>query len=141
MNGAVRLLVVVAAALIDREGRVLLARRPDGKAHAGLWEFPGGKLEGSEAPEAALVRELAEELAIDASPADLRPLAFSSHSDDGSHLLMPLWTLRRWQGEPVAQEGQTLAWAAPGSLGDYPMPPADIPLAKCLASALIEGRA
>jgi 8-oxo-dGTP diphosphatase len=135
------LLLVAAAALIDGEGRVLLAQRPEGKALAGLWEFPGGKLEVGEAPEAALARELHEELGIMARPGDFHPCAFASHAGDGFHLLMPLWTLRRWTGEPVAQEGQTLAWVAPENLGARPMPPADVPLAERLAVLLSEGRA
>lgn len=127
-GGGPRLLLVVAAALIDRQARVLLAQRPAGKSLAGLWEFPGGKLEGHESPEAALVRELAEELGITADPNALRPLAFASHAYGDFHLLMPLFVLYDWQGEPQPREGQKLEWAQGAKLGTYPMPPADLPL-------------
>lgn len=121
-------LLVAAAALIDVDGRVLLAQRPPGKSMAGQWEFPGGKLQTGETPEAALVRELKEELGIDVSQSCLAPLAFASHDYDSFHLLMPLYACRRWLGMPSPREGQTLAWVAPSRLGDYPMPPADVPL-------------
>lgn len=121
-------LLVSAVALIDSDGRVLLAQRPPGKSLAGLWEFPGGKVEAGETPESALIRELKEELGIDTWQSCLAPLTFASHSYDDFHLLMPLFACRRWEGIPVAQEGQTLAWVMPQRLRDYPMPPADLPL-------------
>jgi len=121
-------LLVSAAALIDRDGRVLLAQRPAGKSMAGLWEFPGGKVEPNETPEAALIRELHEELGIDTWASCLAPLTFASHSYDDFHLLMPLFACRKWQGIPHAREGQVLKWVRPADLRDYPMPPADIPL-------------
>jgi 8-oxo-dGTP diphosphatase len=124
----VKTLLVVAVALIDAEGRVLLAQRPEGKSLAGLWEFPGGKVEPGETPEAALIRELHEELGIDTWQSCLAPLTFASHSYDEFHLLMPLFACRRWQGIPAAQEGQNLAWVRPQNLRDYPMPAADLPL-------------
>lgn len=120
--------LVSAVALIDRDGRVLLAQRPEGKTMAGLWEFPGGKVEPGETPEHALIRELHEELGIDTWQSCLAPLTFASHSYESFHLLMPLFACRKWQGQPHAKEGQTLAWVAPKRLRDYPMPPADIPL-------------
>nr|WP_274610460.1 (deoxy)nucleoside triphosphate pyrophosphohydrolase [Rhodospirillum rubrum] len=122
------ILLVTAAALIDPDGRVLLAQRPPGKSLAGLWEFPGGKLEPGETPEAALVRELAEELGIDTRASCLAPLAFASHSYDTFHLLMPLYACRNWRGKATAREGQTLAWVRAERLRDFPMPPADLPL-------------
>ncbi len=125
---SVKILLVSAVALIDAEGRVLLAKRPPGKSLAGLWEFPGGKVEPGEAPEAALIRELREELGIDTWKSCLAPLTFASHSYDDFHLLMPLFACRRWEGIPTPQEGQTLAWVRPDRLKDYPMPPADLPL-------------
>ncbi|WP_406647376.1 8-oxo-dGTP diphosphatase MutT [Aliisedimentitalea scapharcae] len=121
-------LLVSAVALIDVDGRVLLAQRPEGKSMAGLWEFPGGKVEAGETPEAALIRELHEELGIDTWASCLAPLTFASHSYDDFHLLMPLFACRKWQGIPVAQEGQTLRWVRTNELCNYPMPPADIPL-------------
>jgi len=123
-----RLLLVSAVALIDPDGRVLLAQRPEGKSLAGLWEFPGGKVEPGETPEVALIRELKEELDIDTWTSCLAPLTFASHSYDDFHLLMPLFACRRWQGTVRATEGQTLAWVRPNALRDYPMPPADLPL-------------
>ena len=130
------MILVAACALIDAEGRVLLARRPEGKKMAGLWEFPGGKLDPGETPEAALVRELHEELGIDVSEACLAPFAFASHAYPGFHLLMPLYLCRRWQGTPAPREGQTLAWVRPQRLADYPMPPADKPLVPLLRDFL-----
>lgn len=123
-----KLLLVSAVALIDVDGRVLLAQRPAGKSLAGLWEFPGGKVEAGETPEAALIRELREELGIETKESCLAPLTFASHSYDDFHLLMPLFACRRWQGIPTPREGQTLAWVRARDLRDYPMPPADIPL-------------
>lgn len=120
--------LVAAVALIDIDGRVLLAQRPEGKSMAGLWEFPGGKIETGETPEIALVRELKEELGIDTWESCLAPLTFASHSYDDFHLLMPLFACRKWNGIPTAQEGQTLAWAKAKDLRNYEMPPADIPL-------------
>ncbi|TBN39847.1 (deoxy)nucleoside triphosphate pyrophosphohydrolase [Paracoccus subflavus] len=120
--------LVAAVALIDADGRVLLAQRPEGKAMAGLWEFPGGKVEPGETPEAALIRELHEELGIDTWTSCLAPLTFASHSYDDFHLLMPVYACRRWQGIVRPQEGQSLAWVRAGDLRNYPMPPADIPL-------------
>ena len=120
--------LVSAAALIDPDGRVLLAQRPAGKPMAGLWEFPGGKVEKNETPEAALIRELHEELGIDTWQSCLAPLTFASHSYDDFHLLMPLFACRKWQGIPSPQEGQNLKWVRANQLRDYPMPPADIPL-------------
>jgi 8-oxo-dGTP diphosphatase len=124
----VRLLLVAAAALIDTEGRVLLAQRPPGKSLAGLWEFPGGKVEEGESPEVALIRELREELGIDTWQSCLAPLTFASHAYENFHLLMPLFACRRWQGIPQPREGQVLAWVRPAAMRDYPMPPADLPL-------------
>ncbi len=121
-------LLVSAVALIDPEGRILLAQRPPGKSLAGLWEFPGGKVEPGETPEQALIRELHEEIGIDTQVSCLAPLTFASHSYSDFHLLMPLFACRRWQGIPTTREGQTLAWVRPAALRDYPMPPADLPL-------------
>lgn len=123
-----KIVLVSAVALIDIDGRVLLARRPPGKSLAGLWEFPGGKVEAGETPEAALIRELHEELGIDTKESCLAPLTFASHGYDQFHLLMPLFACRRWQGQPRPQEGQELAWVRANDLGNYPMPPADLPL-------------
>jgi 8-oxo-dGTP diphosphatase len=114
--------------LIDADGRVLLAQRPEGKSLAGLWEFPGGKVEHGETPEAALIRELKEELDIDTWASCLAPLTFASHSYEDFHLLMPLFACRKWQGTVRSLEGQRLAWVKPNALRDYPMPPADLPL-------------
>ena len=135
-EGAKPILLVAACALIDSDGRVLLARRPEGKRMAGLWEFPGGKLHAGETPEAALIRELKEELGIDVSAACLAPFAFASHAYERFHLLMPLYLCRRWKGAPVARENQTLAWVRPQKLADYPMPPADRPLIPLLRDFL-----
>ena len=123
-----KILLVAAVALIDPDGRVLLAQRPEGKSLAGLWEFPGGKVEPGESPETALIRELHEELGIETWSSCLAPLTFASHAYDDFHLLMPLFACRRWQGTVRATEGQQLAWVAPNRLRDYPMPPADLPL-------------
>lgn len=135
MNG-VRIVVVAACALVDADGRVLVARRPEGKTMAGLWEFPGGKVDDGERPEAALIRELREELAIDVSEACLAPLTFASHAYDDFHLLMPLYVCRRWKGEVRSQENQALRWVKPLRLRDLSMPPADIPLIAHLIEAL-----
>ncbi|MEO1919415.1 MAG: 8-oxo-dGTP diphosphatase MutT [Paracoccaceae bacterium] len=121
-------LLVSAVALIDPDGRVLLAQRPEGKSMAGLWEFPGGKVEAGETPEAALIRELHEELGIDTWESCLAPLNFASHSYSDFHLLMPLFACRKWKGTPHPREGQALKWVRANKLRDYPMPPADVPL-------------
>lgn len=120
--------LVSAVALIDVDNRVLLAQRPEGKSMAGLWEFPGGKVEPGETPEAALIRELNEELGIGTWQSCLAPLTFASHSYEEFHLLMPLFVCRKWEGQVVAREGQKLQWVRPANLRDYPMPPADVPL-------------
>jgi 8-oxo-dGTP diphosphatase len=125
---SVPLLLVVAVALVDPDNRVLIAQRPEGKALAGLWEFPGGKLEPGERPEDALIRELAEELGITVREPCLAPLTFASHAYERFHLLMPLYVCRRWEGFVVAREGQALRWVRPRDLKDWPMPPADAPL-------------
>lgn len=122
------LLLVAAVALIDAEGRVLLAQRPEGKSLAGLWEFPGGKVEAGETPEAALIRELHEELGIETWTSCLAPLTFASHSYESFHLLMPLYACRRWQGMMQQREHQALAWVRARDLAAYPMPEADLPL-------------
>jgi 8-oxo-dGTP diphosphatase len=124
----VKTVLVAACALVDVDGRVLIARRPEGKTMAGLWEFPGGKVEAGELPEQTLIRELMEELGIDVTQACLAPLTFASHSYPDFHLLMPLWICRRWEGIVTAREGQELAWVRPQRLRDYSMPPADEPL-------------
>jgi 8-oxo-dGTP diphosphatase len=123
-----RLVLVAAVALIDSDGRVLLAQRPEGKLMAGLWEFPGGKVEPGETPEAALIREIREELGITLRAPCIAPLSFASHSYETFHLLMPLFACRRWEGDIGPREGQTLAWVRGNRLRDYPMPPADLPL-------------
>lgn len=123
-----RLLLVVAAALVDADGCVLVAQRPEGKQLAGLWEFPGGKVDPGERPEAALIRELREELSIEVREPCLAPLTFASHAYDDFHLLMPLYICRRWEGFVAAREGQALKWLRPARLRDLPMPPADGPL-------------
>jgi 8-oxo-dGTP diphosphatase len=128
--------LVVAVALVDVDGRVLIARRPEGKQLAGLWEFPGGKVEPGERPEAALIRELREELGIEVSESCLAPFVFASHAYDSFHLLMPLYLCRRWEGTVVAREHSALAWVKPDRLADYPMPPADDPLAAWLRDLL-----
>ena len=128
-EGRKRPIVIVAAcALLDREGAVLIAKRPEGRPLAGLWEFPGGKVEAGEEPEEALVRELHEELGIDIAKRDLAPLIFASHAYPDFHLLMPVYLCRRWQGSVAAREGQELLWVKPGALLLYDMPPADEPL-------------
>lgn len=131
-----KLLTVAACALVDTDGRVLLARRPAGKPMAGLWEFPGGKVEAGERPEQTLIRELKEELGILVNEACLAPLTFASHSYPDFHLLMPLFVCRRWEGTPMALEGQQLAWVRVNRLRDYPMPPADEPLVSHLMTLL-----
>lgn len=123
-----KVILVSAVALIDVDGRVLLAQRPEGKSMAGLWEFPGGKVEPGETPEAALIRELHEELGIDTWASCLAPLTFASHTYDDFHLLMPLYACRKWDGIPKPKENQVLKWARMNELQNYPMPPADIPL-------------
>jgi len=130
------IVLVAAVALVDTDGRVLLAQRPAGKSMAGLWEFPGGKVDAGETPEAALIRELAEELGIDVTASCLAPLTFASHTYRDFHLLMPLYVCRKWSGIPAAREGQRLAWVWPARLGDYPMPPADAPLVASLRDLL-----
>ena len=122
------MILVAAVALVDRDGRVLLAQRPPGKSMAGLWEFPGGKVDPGETPEIALIRELHEELGIDTWASCLAPLTFASHAYETFHLLMPLFACRKWQGQPIPREGQTLKWVYPSDMRDYPMPPADLPL-------------
>mgnify|MGYP006132938067 FL=1 len=123
-----KMVLVSAVALIDVDGRVLLAQRPEGKSMAGLWEFPGGKVETGETPEAALIRELHEELGIDTWASCLAPLTFASHSYDEFHLMMPLFACRKWEGTPQPREGQVLKWVKPNDMRNYPMPEADIPL-------------
>ncbi|MBO0711891.1 MAG: 8-oxo-dGTP diphosphatase MutT [Acetobacteraceae bacterium] len=135
-DGAKPMLLVAACALIDPDGRVLLARRPEGKTMAGLWEFPGGKLAPGETPERALIRELKEELGIDVASACLAPFAFASHEYERFHLLMPLYLCRRWRGRAQSREGQALAWVRPERLADYPVPPADKPLIPLLRDLL-----
>ncbi|MCR6658618.1 MAG: 8-oxo-dGTP diphosphatase MutT [Asticcacaulis sp.] len=121
-------ILVVAAALVDSDGRVLIAQRPEGKQLAGLWEFPGGKVEPGETPETALIRELEEELGIVVKQACLAPFVFASHTYETFHLLMPLYLIRRWEGEPEAKEHQAIKWVRPNDMSQYPMPPADDPL-------------
>jgi 8-oxo-dGTP diphosphatase len=132
----VKLLLVVACALVDADNRVLIAQRPQGKALAGLWEFPGGKLDPGERPEPALIRELKEELSIDVKEACLAPLTFASHAYPDFHLLMPLYVCRRWDGAVMSREGQALKWVRAGKLRDWPMPPADEPLIPALIDLL-----
>lgn len=131
-----KVVYVVAAALVDKEGRVLLAQRPEGKKLAGLWEFPGGKIEQGETPETALVRELHEELGIDTRESCLAPLTFASHRYDDFHLFMPLYVCRVWKGFVEPKEGQQVAWVFPKDFDQYPMPPADIPLVPVLRELL-----
>ncbi len=128
--------LVAAVALVDVDGRVLIARRPPGKSMAGLWEFPGGKLQDGETPEAALIRELREELGIDTRASCLAPLCFASHRYEDFHLLMPLYVCRVWRGQVRAREGQELKWVRAQRLRDYPMPPADEPLVAMIRDAL-----
>lgn len=132
MTGNVRLVLVAACALVDPEGRVPMAERPEGKELAGLWEFPGGKVEDGERPEDALVRELGEELGIRVDAGALRPFAFASHAYERFHLLMPLYLCRSWSGEVRPMEGQRILWSAPADLHSLPMPPADVPLVAAL---------
>jgi 8-oxo-dGTP diphosphatase len=131
-----KIVLVAACALVDADGRVLIAQRPEGKMMAGLWEFPGGKIEADERPEQTLIRELREELDIIVSEACLAPLTFASHSYANFHLLMPLYVCRRWEGTVTAREGQQLAWVKPNRLRDYDMPPADVPLVSHLMALL-----
>jgi 8-oxo-dGTP diphosphatase len=133
---SLKVVLVAACALIDADGRVLIAQRPPGKPMAGLWEFPGGKVDADERPEVALIRELKEELGIVVNEACLAPLTFASHSYPDFHLLMPLYVCRRWEGIVSPLEGQTLAWVRPNRLKDYPMPPADVPLISHLTTLL-----
>lgn len=136
MSGSVPLLLVVAVALVDEQNRILLARRPEGKKLAGLWEFPGGKVEAGERPEDALVRELQEELGIFCHPLSFSPLSFASHGYEDFHLLMPLYLCRQWEGDPQAREGQVLDWTCVEDMNNYPMPPADAPLIAPLIKSL-----
>jgi 8-oxo-dGTP diphosphatase len=129
--------LVVACALVDTDGRVLIAQRPEGKPLAGLWEFPGGKIDPGERPEQTLIRELHEEIGITVKEACLAPLTFASYAYDDFHLLMPLYICRRWEGEVIAREGQKLAWVRANKLRSYPMPPADIPLIPPLIDLLM----
>ena len=131
-----KLLLVAACALVDADGRVLLAQRPNAKDFGGLWEFPGGKLNAGESPEDGLIRELREELGVDIQPACLAPFAFASHRSDGVHLLMPLFVCRKWTGAPQPLEAQALAWVRPRDFSAYDMPPADRPLAAQLRDFL-----
>ena len=129
-------ILVAAVALFDTAGRVLIAQRPEGKSMAGLWEFPGGKVERRETPEAALIRELKEELAVDTVESCLAPFTFASHAYDDFHLLMPLYVCRKWEGRVTPMENQQIKWVMPMRLGDYPMPPADKPLIAMLRDYL-----
>jgi len=133
---SVKIVLVAACALVDADGRVLLARRPPGRSLAGLWEFPGGKVETGERPEEALIREMSEELGIEIAEACLAPLTFASHTYPEFHLLMPLYACRRWKGAVTAREGQELTWVRPNRLTEYPMPPADEPLCAMLRDLL-----
>ncbi|RWE45278.1 (deoxy)nucleoside triphosphate pyrophosphohydrolase [Mesorhizobium sp.] len=135
-SGGKRLLLVAACALVDADGRVLLAQRPEGKQLAGLWEFPGGKVEPGETPEQCLIRELHEEIGIETEIPCLAPLTFASHSYDDFHLLMPLFVCRRFRGIAQPREGQVLKWVRPKQMRDYPMPPADAPLIPFLIDLL-----
>jgi len=129
-------LLVAAVALVDADGRVLLAQRPEGREMAGLWEFPGGKVDPGETPEAALIRELVEELGIDTVESCLAPFTFASHTYERFHLLMPLYVCRVWKGQAVPREGQALKWVRPEAMREYPMPPADVPLIAMLRDLL-----
>ena len=131
-----RIVLVSAVALVDPDGRILLAQRPAGKPMAGLWEFPGGKVDPGETPETALIRELTEELGIDVTASCLAPFTFASYSYPDFHLLMPLYVCRKWSGVPAAREGQRFAWVRPARLAEYPMPPADKPLVAILRDLL-----
>jgi 8-oxo-dGTP diphosphatase len=133
---SVKVVLVAACALVDADGRVLIAQRPAGRPMAGLWEFPGGKIEPGERPEQTLIRELKEELAIVVTKPCLAPLTFASHAYPDFHLLMPLFVCRRWEGTPTAVEGQALKWVRPNQLRDFPMPPADLPLISHLMALL-----
>ena len=130
------IILVAAVALFDRDGRVLISKRPEGKSMAGLWEFPGGKVEAGETPEQALIRELQEELAIDTAESCLAPFTFASHAYEHFHLLMPLYVCHKWVGKVTPVEDQTLKWAMPTQLREYPMPPADKPLIAMLRDCL-----
>jgi 8-oxo-dGTP diphosphatase len=130
------LVLVAAVALVDAEGRVLIAQRPEGKSMAGLWEIPGGKVDAGETPEQALVRELHEELGIETATSCLAPIAFASHGYEKFHLLMPVFVCRKWAGTPQPREGQALKWVQPAELARYPMPPADLPLVGLLRDLL-----
>jgi len=136
MTAARNILLVAACALIDADGRILLAQRPEGKSLAGLWEFPGGKVEPGETPEECLIRELDEELGVTTRVACLAPLTFASHTYETFHLLMPLYVCRRYEGGPRGREGQAVKWVRPPALRDYPMPPADAPLIPFLQDLL-----
>ncbi|WP_421856936.1 8-oxo-dGTP diphosphatase MutT [Oricola sp.] len=135
-NDTRKIVLVAACALLDADNRILLAQRPPGKAMAGLWEFPGGKIEAGETPEETLIRELHEELGIETEAACLSPLTFASHAYDDFHLLMPLFVCRKYRGIPMAREGQALKWVRAHALRDYPMPPADVPLIPVLQDLL-----
>ncbi len=136
MNTPQPLMLVVAVALVDPDGRVLIAQRPEGKSMAGLWEFPGGKVETGELPEAALIRELSEELGITVKVACLAPFTFASHTYDAFHLLMPLYICRRWEGTPMPRHHAALKWVRPKDMSGYPMPAADLPLIPMLRDLL-----
>ncbi len=135
-GGETRVVLVAAAALVDIDGRVLMQRRPEGKAMAGLWEFPGGKVEAGETPEACLIRELKEELDLDVTVACLAPLTFASHAYEDFHLLMPLYVCRRWEGRARPREDQAIRWVRPLKMAGLPMPPADVPLVAMLRDLL-----
>ena len=136
MSTGIKTVLVVACALVDADGRVLIAKRPPGRPLAGLWEFPGGKVEAGETPEMAMIRELHEELGIEVQQACLAPFTFASHSYEAFHLLMPLFLCRKWGGEVRPREGQEIAWVRAKRLGDYEMPPADVPLVAMLRDLL-----
>lgn len=136
INADIKIVYVVACALVDEESRILICQRPEGRSMAGLWEFPGGKIEPGERPEQALIRELREELDIDTSENCLAPFTFASHAYENFHLLMPLYICRKWQGTIIGKEGQSTRWVRANSLKDYPMPPADVPLIAMLRDFL-----